>query len=286
MIIPKAFQYIPCYGLSLPTATRKSAIVISIHPMLRFITTGYGDFILKAGFQYIPCYGLSLTFLDSTPNMFHFNTSHVTVYLAPKVPHSADNGFQYIPCYGLSKGECCKVVVISPFQYIPCYGLSALGAGLREPPLYFNTSHVTVYQTEASKEFRSSHISIHPMLRFIKRNSMETPSTASISIHPMLRFILKFKAMQNVFHTISIHPMLRFIDILRTYMKEYIEFQYIPCYGLSSARQMERYFSKISIHPMLRFISIGVLNINLASLYFNTSHVTVYHLIPPADQSL
>ena len=221
MIIPKAFQYIPCYGLSLPTATRKSAIVISIHHMLRFITTGYGDFILKAGFQ-------------------------------------------YIPCYGLSKGECCKVVVISPFQYIPCYGLSALGAGLREPPLYFNTSHVTVYQTEASKEFRSSHISIHPMLRFIKRNSMETPSTASISIHPMLRFI----------------------DILRTYMKEYIEFQYIPCYGLSSARQMERYFSKISIHPMLRFISIGVLNINLASLYFNTSHVTVYHLIPPADQSL
>ena len=147
MIIPKAFQYIPCYGLSLPTATRKSAIVISIHHMLRFITTGYGDFILKAGFQYIPCYGLSLTFLDSTPNMFHFNTSHVTVYLAPKVPHSADNGFQYIPCYGLSKGECCKVVVISPFQYIPCYGLSALGAGLREPPLYFNTSHVTVYPT-------------------------------------------------------------------------------------------------------------------------------------------
>ena len=234
MIIPKAFQYIPCYGLSLPTATRKSAIVISIHHMLRFIKTGYGDFILKAGFQYIPCYGLSLTFLDSTPNMFHFNTSHVTVYLAPKVPHSADNGFQYIPCYGLSKGECCKVVVISPFQYIPCYGLSALGAGLREPPLYFNTSHVTVYQTEASKEFRSSHISIHPMLRFIKRNSMETPSTASISIHPMLRFI----------------------DILRTYMKEYIEFQYIPCYGLS----------------------LGISIVNQDGSNFNTSHVTVYHL--------
>ena len=184
----------------------------------------------------------------------HFNTSHVTVYLAPKVPHSADNGFQYIPCYGLSKGECCKVVVISPFQYIPCYGLSALGAGLREPPLYFNTSHVTVYQTEASKEFRSSHISIHPMLRFIKRNSMETPSTASISIHPMLRFI----------------------DILRTYMKEYIEFQYIPCYGLSSNTSC----GSIALTDFNTSHVTVYLGCNLsAGIFlsdFNTSHVTVY----------
>ena len=185
----ESFQYIPCYGLSaLGAGLREPPLYfntshvtvyplwapgyesrrfISIHPMLRFIKQKRQKNSDHPIFQYIPCYGLSLTFLDSTPNMFHFNTSHVTVYLAPKVPHSADNGFQYIPCYGLSKGECCKVVVISPFQYIPCYGLSALGAGLREPPLYFNTSHVTVYQTEASKEFRSSHISIHPMLRFI-----------------------------------------------------------------------------------------------------------------------
>ena len=276
MIIPKAFQYIPCYGLSLPTATRKSAIVISIHHMLRFITTGYGDFILKAGFQYIPCYGLSLTFLDSTPNMFHFNTSHVTVYLAPKVPHSADNGFQYIPCYGLSKGECCKVVVISPFQYIPCYGLSALGAGLREPPLYFNTSHVTVYRRQPLNRFRpvrhfnTSHVTVYRYFADIYERVYR------ISIHPMLRFIISATDGTLFFKNFNTSHVTVYLHWCTEHKPCFFIFQYIPCYGLSSNTSC----GSIALTDFNTSHVTVYLGCNLsAGIFlsdFNTSHVTVY----------
>ena len=56
--------------------------IISIHLMLRFITSGYIGIKRQDLFQYISCYGLSMTadYLDSL-----------------------DLRFQYISCYGLSK---------------------------------------------------------------------------------------------------------------------------------------------------------------------------------------
>ena len=98
-----AFQYIPCYGLSCKGKNRLWWFWISIHPMLRFICTGYIQrnacyvisihpmlrFItipwkyakLAERFQYIPCYGLSGTFHQIAAPAANFNTSHVTVYL-------------------------------------------------------------------------------------------------------------------------------------------------------------------------------------------------------------
>ena len=59
---------------------RNACYVISIHPMLRFITIPWKYAKLAERFQYIPCYGLSLTATFSSILLFHFNTSHVTVY--------------------------------------------------------------------------------------------------------------------------------------------------------------------------------------------------------------
>ena len=141
----------------------------------------------------------------------HFNTSHVTVYRRPgsqrigvrmisihpmlrfiqenrkNLPETGQ--FQYIPCYGLSPKVQQYIDRVESFQYIPCYGLSALGAGLREPPLYFNTSHVTVYRffswhiSPLKNYFNTSHVTVYPEQKtgfYRKRH---------ISIHPMLRFI-------------------------------------------------------------------------------------------------
>ena len=137
--------------------------------MLRFIAITLFDRNVLSIFQYIPCYGLSVSASCSGSASCSFQ--YIPCYGLSKEYAKSEkqiNAFQYIPCYGLSPKVQQYIDRVESFQYIPCYGLSALGAGLREPPLYFNTSHVTVYQTEASKEFRSSHISIHPMLRFIE----------------------------------------------------------------------------------------------------------------------
>ena len=102
-VVPQ-FQYIPCYGLSGFTRRHGAYNHISIHPMLRFIINVaervkeqelfqyipcYGlsapsvkNSILNQVFQYIPCYGLSDEIRPIQYFQGHFNTSHVTVYLA------------------------------------------------------------------------------------------------------------------------------------------------------------------------------------------------------------
>ena len=61
-------------------------------------------------------------------------------------------------------------------------------------------------------------------------------------------------------------------------------FQYISCYCLSQGFSGCGWYSHISIHLMLLFIANVYQNVG-ATTYFNTSHVTVYHLykfhIPP-----
>ena len=119
-------------------------------------------------FQYISCYGLS-------------NDSQF-VYIAQLK-------FQYISCYGLSDIFFAPKVPHSAFQYISCYGLST---ARRETDLmknYFNTSHVTVYQSRAlniiwhSSNFNTSHVTVYP------RNGITLDQIRRISIHLMLRFI-------------------------------------------------------------------------------------------------
>ena len=56
--------------------------------------------------------------------MDHFNTSHVTVYLATSKLTTPQDRFQYISCYGLSEGEVRVPNMLIVFQYISCYGLS------------------------------------------------------------------------------------------------------------------------------------------------------------------
>ena len=122
------------------------------------------------------------------------------------------------------------------------------------------------------------HISIHPMLRFIKKVQKErnlqrnfntshvtvyqrritkTPAKYSISIHPMLRFISNYKSISSFHLPISIHPMLRFIVLLERQTgitTEYFNTSHVTVYLLTQTRT--RKAKSISIHPMLRFIIV------------------------------
>ena len=109
---------------------------------------------------------------------------------AVKIAFATVQTFQYIPCYGLSSAPCCHRIGATSFQYIPCYGLSP---GIPDLPR------------------DRVRISIHPMLRFIKKTIPTAMGTAFISIHPMLRFIRNHQPDQLGMGLISIHPMLRFI---------------------------------------------------------------------------
>ena len=140
---------------------------ISIHLMLRFISTKVSFVPKLIEFQYISCYGLSGTMFVGNNEFGNFNTSHVTVYLRThELNNLSKDRFQYISCYGLSRSV--KRIQIIPlnfntshvtvyrgiwsnspdtriFQYISCYGLSKSRKNSGYGFIYFNTSHVTVY---------------------------------------------------------------------------------------------------------------------------------------------
>ena len=140
------------------------------------------------------------------------------------------------------------------FQYISCYCLSQCVPGA----------------------VRRSWISIHLMLLFIDKDSLPfqkkehfntshvtvylsifsmASSSDVISIHLMLLFIIHVKTKSIDKFRISIHLMLLFI----------VSFCYCRCSYLV-----------ISIHLMLLFI-MHQLMFKMVTMYFNTSHVTVYH---------
>ena len=77
------FQYIPCYGLSKSDSPTERVIIISIHPMLRFIPYFFTVDTFLSNISIHPM----LRFIGNIPekeHLFtgHFNTSHVTVYHA------------------------------------------------------------------------------------------------------------------------------------------------------------------------------------------------------------
>ena len=110
----------------------------------------------------------------------------------------------------------------------------------------FNTSHVTVYRKTRQMNlltviyFNTSHVTVY--LRYNKKFKRRT----LISIHPMLRFIGNLMFITYRSSSISIHPMLRFIAFALNKSIGIVEFQYIPCYGLSKGKGSNPY-------PLMRF---------------------------------
>ena len=162
--------------------------------------------------------------------------------------------------------------------------------------LYFNTSHVTVYQNgepieEEQDVFQyiscyclsethnscanTRKISIHLMLLFIWVCFPIFNCPKIISIHLMLLFILTAYQQGILSTRISIHLMLLFITSPVPSPMVYAKFQYISCYCLSF------WGVKIKFADKFQYISCYCLSLLLCCFYFskihfNTSHVTVY----------
>ena len=78
-------------------------------------------------------------------------------------------------------------------------------------PFHFNTSHVTVY---------------HPHFTYLHQYHSYFNTSHVTVYRGFYVYIIKRKH-------ISIHPMLRFIHSLGYDELDQVQFQYIPCYGLS-----------------------------------------------------
>ena len=170
----------------------------------------------------------------------------------PAVERIQEALFQYILCYCLSDGARGVKLFIqisihlmllfipfpSPkpffrytFQYISCYCLSSRRT--RSWIIqYFNTSHVTVYLLQIHRinriktNFNTSHVTVY------RKRDKILPSICPISIHLMLLFI----------------------GSLIERIIEWMEFQYISCYCLSTWSSEFATISTISIHLMLLLI--------------------------------
>ena len=139
---------------------------VSIHLMLLFIEKQRIAGESKGKFQYISCYSLSS--VDTARSLVKMK-------------------FQYISCYSLSKTSCPKSLTMGvslhlmllfiqhlhycriqlSFQYISCYSLSAHLIRGRQGLWCFNTSHVTLYQTQRVEytfmhtRFNTSHVTLY-----------------------------------------------------------------------------------------------------------------------------
>ena len=142
------FQYIPCYGLSLTKKNIAKSVRISIHPMLRFI--------VRRPERKCMCTDFNTSHVTVYHNLFilylwmrlNFNTSHVTVYLMTDM-------------FEKFKSKNFNTSHVTVYQD----GTSKLYTEKQN----FNTSHVTVYRHRQWHVKNADVISIHPMLRFIKR---------------------------------------------------------------------------------------------------------------------
>ena len=118
---------------------------ISIHLMLLFISQIAEIADRYIAFQYISCYCLSESHHLSVITLWHFNTSHVTVYRRKRKAR--------IPTRFISI-HLMLLFIKNLKKYVPPFD-------------NFNTSHVTVYQRELACANISAKISIHLMLLFI-----------------------------------------------------------------------------------------------------------------------
>ena len=168
------FQYISCYCLSQSSSVHSLPDSISIHLMLLFISGNYWKLVHGSGFQYISCYCLSQPPRHLHYQLRNFNTSHVTVYQFLPVMYNNDRTFQYISCYCLSSRRRLfnsssaisihlMLLFITKIQTkclrnrisIHLMLLFIVTALVSSTPVsvHFNTSHVTVYPTNAPVDF-------------------------------------------------------------------------------------------------------------------------------------
>ena len=99
--------------------------------------------------------------------------------------------------------------------------------------IYFNTSHVTVYQCKGCRKHNNYYISIHLMLLFISLHLFFLHLTYRISIHLMLLFIGFCVFCIIPIILISIHLMLLFIFSTFQSIPYTSPFKYISCYCFS-----------------------------------------------------
>ena len=139
------FQYIPCYGLSSHLPWSDQSVPISIHPMLRFISTGCTSNLSRTYFNTSHVTVYPHQHPHRKMKRTYFNTSHVTVYL--------------IYIIGFNQRKC---ISIHPMlRFIPVNTI--------ENPTndYFNTSHVTVYPEFLRlhpmflRHFNTSHVTVY-----------------------------------------------------------------------------------------------------------------------------
>ena len=231
-----------------------------------------------------------------------FNTSHVTLYL--NEVQNADNlrAFQYISCYSLSVqadvtqwySECFNT------SHVTLYHPSAKSSS--QPLKRFNTSHVTLYRARTKQviqdyfSFNTSHVtlylcsaccnplhwrvSIHLMLLFIRtaidRATADTTFQyiSCYSLSETGRWMQRFEESFNTSHVTLYHG---WKPIHATVL---YKFQYISCYSLSLYPPEKSWSERVSIHLMLLFIDgLTVWDLRVM-VCFNTSHVTLYRVVP------
>ena len=116
----------------------------------------------------------------------------------------------------------------------------------------YSLSDSLVFKSRLHARFNTSHVTLY------QRSRQWSFLLTEVSIHLMLLFISHYNSTLEIIYTVSIHLMLLFINDKGKFNGSKKQFQYISCYSLS-----------LQAAP-------------LSSEYpcFNTSHVTLYLLIP------
>ena len=196
------------------------------------------------------------TTLENVSKENCFNTSHVTLYRIRNDSKANWFLFQYISCYSLSSGAGLAGTDAIAFQYISCYSLSKSGQISADLINRFNTSHVTLYlwrNRQRIRHFRFQYISCYSLSGWTCINAW----FSTVSIHLMLLFIESELAQGITLWVVSIHLMLLFITDSPSRVAHNKKFQYISCYSLS----------------------VDQISSLIASMRFNTSHVTLYRAL-------
>ena len=187
---------------------------VSIHLMLLFIAKTMANYVLEVLFQYISCYSLSpaLGWKRGQRRTFQY-ISYYSLSSKLRAEHALGYQFQYISCYSLSERFGTIGVYPVLFQYIPCYSLFSLTDQMLKAICRFQYIPCYSLSKKLTKTkymdgcFNTSHVTLYR----------------------------QFNGICSQYYYVSIHPMLLFICAGIAGGNARIEFQYIPCYSLSTA---------------------------------------------------
>ena len=223
-----------------------------------------------------------LLFIESpalvSPWYWNFNTSHVTVYQSAR----------------LSVPVSVQISIHLMLLFIP-----PTPSQTDLYPSDFNTSHVTVYLIHDTWICSVVLISIHLMLLFIRVHSVRISlyfifqyiSCYCLSATEGTTFVDKYWFQYISCYCLSssfVHSAFRKSNFNTSHVTVYprrrhtesfsLRFQYISCYCLSACPdvvlEVAYSFQYISCYCLSFFSFVDMVK----SAYFNTSHVTVYHL--------